>query len=612
MSKLNKSLCIFIIFLGLFTSSQIFSKEEKVLEKDWIINPFGDDNPIFEGGWELFASSRVGQVYLPGAGVTILSPFYTIAGQTMAPRLSHALSSVTSEYIAHVSWRLGCDQGYLAAKELKRNNYTSVYSYLMGSTSPDNPHPILAHNLDQTITPTALLLFGLGQVIGQRYFGNTLVTKTLKQSEFFNKKMGKVSSIALYDRFGWPVTYGETVARSEVVGKMSGILLGTYLGWSLNDFGWQLANWRKFSTDSFSEYMPYYGNPEFGSINKGWGILGFTVGGFLGHNIGATIGDRLASKSKLYPKAWFGTPIKHFSAIAGNLGLGLTLTTYFPHLFRKVFGFYKPLEIKIPYEGLEIHELGPEEQENLIKDVISVSLDEGYNDLLRKHHLALMEMNGDLKKIDLSEEKQDPESELFNFKAPFESIISPTFKALMSELSKDMEKRIYRFFYLVKDEMNKIENLEDLHLWIRKELLTLIPEDFLFSKEIFLESLISSIDNPQELDHYKKRITSFVLYLYPVYYKYKFAETIESLYKQQEFEHGDLFSLLLIKKNFLLVQIAKLFENDPEKAEEIRVKFQDIHARLILKDPSKYSKKTLTDYIKSLDDLNDEISGSMP
>ena len=198
---MKKTLIFLLSLILAFNSLAKDQNELTPLDKDWYINPFGKDNPVFYGGPELFASSRMGQVYLPGAGVSLLRPMYLFSSQMMGSQTAMKLAGVSTDYIAHVAWRLGCDQGYLAAKELKFQNYPSVSSFLMGESKDyrlgkiegismgvdTTVHPSLGAKLNQTISPTALLLFGAGQVIGQRYFG-PFVSKQLSKMKFFNKR----------------------------------------------------------------------------------------------------------------------------------------------------------------------------------------------------------------------------------------------------------------------------------------------------------------------------------------------------------------------------------------------------------------------------------------
>ena len=638
-----------LIILSLFniTSSFALDRNELTpLDKQWYINPFGKENPVFYGGPELFASSRMGQVYLPGAGVALLRPVYMFSSQMMGSKLATNLSGVATDYIAHVAWRLGCDQGYLAAKELKFQSYPSVSEFLLGESSDyrlgkiegvsvgvdTTSHPTLGDKLNQTITPTAILMFGAGQVLGQRFFG-PFVTRQLSKMRFFGKRMSPATAGATMDMYGWPVP-GGGFSRADSVGKISGILLGTYLGWSFNDFGWQMANWRKISDDPFSEYMPYHGNENFGSIDKGWGILGFTIGGFLGHNIGFSLSHHGLTKlglatstniekyqgSRQYSN-WQRrgvTFLNHGSAITGNLLLGLTLTTYFPYLYKTAFNKFenhKPSFTIKPFTSMT-----PAEQDAYLDKFLTASIDESFMYLVDAHQSVLKktykEVSMDLVESEIVLELEDSDYEVpqkqDNKLLEFSQELA-TQRANLKSIVSSMAGEIQQTVTELNEKLKDFQYLEDFKALMFEELMSLFPDEFYLDKKAAIQEVISRIDDPRQLDKYKKRFIELVVTIYPYVYKHAMAQQMQELTKQLSPADDALVSYLVHKRDVVTLQLAKAFERGDKEAETLRLEFESIHANLIGHDYEFYEKRPelLKNYEKALDEFSEKLSSRL-
>ena len=346
----------------------------------WAVNPL--TSKFFSA--EYFPSSRFGQLFVPEAAAQLGNTTVMRLNQALlGPLTAGRLNSLSGDYLAHFGWRLGCDQGYLMAQELSKNQFASNQDYFLGHVDDVRKpqglqkyageklprHPALIDHYDARVTVGALLAFAVGQVIGQRYFGpqvKAMLGKVKIKNRFFdpNRPMGFWSSQIFYDQFGWP--NGRINTRADAISKIAGIFLGSYLGWALNDVGWQMAHWQRFSLDPFQAYLPEFsvGEQKFGSIDGGWGILGFTIGGFTGHNLGSALADyslqrygrpgglflkespvrwaeatenariRQQFKKTTYELSRTGLGLKWTSAIAGNFILGVTLTTYCPNFYR--------------------------------------------------------------------------------------------------------------------------------------------------------------------------------------------------------------------------------------------------------------------------------------
>lgn len=641
-NPMRKILITLLCFVFVCTSFAKDQNELTPLDKEWYINPFGKENPVFYGGPELFASSRMGQVYLPGAGVSLLRPMYIFSSNMMGSQAALNLGGVATDYIAHVAWRLGCDQGYLAAKELKFQEYPSVGTYLMGESKDYRfgklegislgvdtiSHPSLGSKLNQTITPTALLLFGAGQVIGQRYFG-PFVTKQLSKLKFFGKKMSPAMSGASMDMYGWPVV-GAQFARADAVGKLSGILLGTYLGWSLNDFGWQLANWRKFSTDSFSEYMPYHGNDDFGSIDKGWGILGFTLGGFFGHNIGYSLAQSGMTKlgmatttnvekfkgTRNFSKLQKGsvTAIGHGTAIGSNLLLGLTLTTYFPYIYKTIFNKFDRPQTQ---QGLQnLTDLAPEKQDQYISEYVKSSLDQGFIELFQAHQstvrktykqismeIAQARLTPDFGELSVEEiNDRDEKLELLE--------LLESQQETLKNLVEAMSDNIRLLFSNYAKELERMQTLEDLKKFVAIELDGLLPGQLYLDKSAAIAQVVASMNDESRLDKYKLRFLELVVFFYPYVYKYQVAEKMKSFADKMQL-NDPLIAYLLHKRDIVTMQLSEVYVLNPERAEELRKEFQLIHKELIGFNYEYYQQnpELIANYAKALDEFSEKLSG---
>lgn len=571
-------------------------------EKKWLINPYGDENPIFEGGPSLFASSRMGQLYLPGSGVALFRPLLLMGKQIWAPGMSQALTGLASTYVAHVSWRLGCDQGYWVRKEMKFNLHSSVDSFLFGSMVKDARHPILSHRLNQTITPLALLMFGVGQTIGQAFF-NPLIHKVLKKSPFFRKKLGPKLSATAYDVDGWPVL-GKRFTRADSISKIMGIFIGTYIGWSLNDLSWQLTNWRKFSFDPFSEYMPYYGNDDFGSANKGWGILGFTVGGFFGHNIFASLSETLLLKTSLpkrLPKT--ATFIKHSSAIGGNLILGLLLTTYFPHIIKKTLHLFpEPLPTTIPLKNYV--DLSAADQTNFIHDHIKISLNKFYIDFLKSHIDAI---NRTTDKFD-GTRAVAPSDKDQSFKLPSK------YSDLLTTMTKAMEFSTINFMGEAKKSIDKITSLEQMQQWVVNEFSPIIPDKMILSRSTFNQNLKTAVRDRTKLAEYKSKFYDIILDIYPLVFKYRFLAAMTKITSNMTDTEDPLITYLIHKRNLVTMQLSELASFDYSKAAPIITKYQAIHEKLLSNNIRYYefhASHLLKDYLDDLDEISLLIANQM-
>lgn len=583
------------------------------IDSQWWINPFAKENPVFYGGPELFASSRMGQVYLPGAGVALLQPMYIMASHSMGSVAALKLSGLATDYVAHVAWRLGCDQGYLGAKELKFNEYPSLDSYFNGtrgvyqnsaleSLDPwgvKTNNPMLSHHLNQTISPLGLLFFGAGQVLGQRFFGPFLSEQFSKLS-FFRKNMSPLSSATFMDVYGWPVA-GGIFPRHQAVGKIGGILMGTYLGWSLNDFGWQMAYWHKISGDTFSEYMPYFGNDDFGSVNKGWGILGFTVGGFLGHNVGASLAQ--VALSRFHPQSGLARFSKgaliHGTAISGNLALGLTLTTYFPHVFKTIFNKFE--EHPGANEFLSpIMDLTEEERDAFLSDFMDVQLDRHFENLYKAHMSAWAQSQsqwGETNTPILPLERSGLEDDVAKYLKQM--------SFYMKEVSLNMIDRLQKTFLTIK-------TYEELKQHLAQELELLVPSELVLNKELMITNVVGSIDQTKQLEALKKRSIELLVFIYPQVFKYQLSQEMKKHMEQSSENNHSVVQYLLHKRDIVTLQIKELMTQNPKEAEKIREKFETIHKKLVHDNLDFYKNNPdlFFEYEKELDLLFQELLGS--
>lgn len=609
----KKLISIFLGFLIFAQTSFAFNESNSSSLKDWFINPFGKDNPVFYGGPELFASSRVGQVYLPAMGVSLLSPIYSLSTGLMGAGFMRSLGGLSTDYIAHVAWRLGCDQGYLAAKELKFDEYPDVQGFLFGQSDLTSKHPTLASLHNQTLTPTALLLFGVGQVLGQRYFG-PFMSKQFSKFKLFNTKMGSTASQSFMDMYGWPVV-GTRFLRSDALGKISGILMGTYLGWSLNDFGWQLANWRKVSLDGFSEYMPYYGNEDFGSIDKGWGILGFTVGGFLGHNIGASFATHslsrfgmAASKTKTF--------LTHGTAIGTNLLLGLTLTTYFPHIYKTLFTKNKkPISIS----GVKaLSDMNSQEQDHYIDEYLTASLEGTFKSVFNAHRSSYKQSYKKLSRS-LHDKTLTSENISINGNNKYSldqneilnnmSSNSSDFKKIILFMSQNIQKLVTK----AKNDLRTIKTLKNLKLYINNELDLLLPESFFLNKKTPLNQITTSLNIKKNMDLYKIRFIEYLVYIYPYVYKSDLISKMKKLSNIGGERPDGVSEFLLHKRNIVTMQLMEYIKVDYKYAQVLKAKFLALHKSLIGHDYKFYNNNPdiLKTYLRGLDLLSKEMTSSL-
>lgn len=598
------------------------TKRQRITPLDrefWTLNPFSAQNPIVPGGVPLFATSRIGQVYLPDAAVTVLKPAYELSAKVLQSPLLNRLSGVAPEFIAHAAWRLGCDQGYLMHKEVRENNYKSLSEYLFGESravglsglesklkgieSTDNP--LLAHKLNQSITPMALLMFAAGQTIGQRYFGE-IVRKGLGKLPYFERKFGPRVSSVLYDQYGWPMV-GAEQSYATVIGKVSGILVGTGLGWSFNDIGWQAANWGKLSAEPLAEVMPYFGAENFGTIDRGWGLLGYTIGGFVGHNLGYSLVTTGLNRFQVASRVMLSERVKmigaHAGALSMNVALGMSLTTYFPQFAKFIFDkFDQKVLPLIAADGAS----SPMSAEELMER----SLEGIFNHLIQAHRSALASTNAHLERNShgysvnkTGDDKLTAEEQALK---KFSQTMRPVFREFVKSLAAQMRTQLLEF----TTQLKSVQALSDLKEMTYRELDALIPSEVVEDKAKTIELIQATFTDPSRIETYKKNFFSLIQELYPTMYRIRFAQLMTQLTGSINLESDPLLSSLLDLRELVRIQILHLQVIAPARATTIAQRLHQLHVDMVQNDLAFYKTNSdiLERYQKNLLEISQEIN----
>lgn len=216
-----------------------------------------------------FLSSRFWQVYMPGKFAN--NKYSRRMGDAIEKRFFKSKAGKNlwnkhgREYFPHQGWRLGCNIGWeIAGAGLMYLDHRSVNWLTM---------------LKDSVSPIGLMLYPVGQVIGQSYLELEVFEKQFAKRKFFQRSLGKYLSPLLVERMGVP---WERATIGNAASRFLGLGIGTYLSWSLFDLGHNLAFKRRLDFSVFDW-----------DAHKALAMAGFTYGGYMGHNVGYKMSQKV-------------------------------------------------------------------------------------------------------------------------------------------------------------------------------------------------------------------------------------------------------------------------------------------------------------------------------